>query len=42
MVDLRGEIIIPQFGEYKYINEIGSKPEYILYWVRDSTVIFKK
>ena len=27
MVDLRGEIIVPQFGEYKYINEIGSKPE---------------
>ena len=42
MVDLRGEIIFPQFGEYKYIHETGSKPELILYWVRDYTAIFKK
>ena len=42
MVDLHGEMIVPQFGEYKYIHETGSKPEMILYWVRDSTIIFKK
>ena len=42
MVDLRGEIISPQFGEYKYTHETGTKPESILYWVRDSTAIFKK
>ena len=42
MVDLRGEMIVPPFGEYKYIYEIGSKPELILYWFRDSVAIFKK
>ena len=42
MVDLRGEMIVPQFGEYKDIRSIGSKPELILYWIRDSTEIFKK
>ena len=26
MTDLCGEIIVPQFGEYKYIHEIGNKP----------------
>ena len=29
MVDLCGEMIVQQFGEYKYIHEIGSKPELI-------------
>ena len=29
MVGLCGEMIVPQFGEYKYIHEIGSKPELI-------------
>ena len=29
MVDFRGEMIAPQFGEYKYIHETGSKPESI-------------
>ena len=42
MVDLRGEMIVPQIGEYKYIHEIGSNPGLILYWVRDSTTIFNK
>ena len=42
ITDLCGEMIVPQFGEYKYIHEIGSKPELILYWVRDSVAIFKK
>ena len=42
MVDLRGEMIVPQFGEYKCIHEIGSKPELVLYWVQDVTTIFKK
>ena len=40
MADLCGEIIVSQFGEYKYIHEIGSKPELILYWIHDSTTIF--
>ena len=31
MAYLCGEIIVPQFGEYKYIHEIGNKPEFILY-----------
>ena len=42
MVDLRGEMIAPQFGEYINTHETGTKPEFILYWVRDSTAIFKK
>ena len=42
MVDLRGEMIAPQFGEYKYTHETSTKLESILYWVRDSTAIFKK
>ena len=42
MTDLFGEMITPQFGEYKYVHKIGNKPELILYWVCDSVVIFKK
>ena len=42
MIDLCGEMIVPQFGEYKYIHEVGSKPELIIYWIRDSTAMFKK
>ena len=33
---------VPQSGEYKYIHEVGSKPELTLYWIRESTAIFKK
>ena len=39
MTYLCGEMIVPRFGEYKYIHEVGSKPEVILYWIRDSTAI---
>ena len=35
-------MIVPQLGEYNYIHEVGSKPQVILYWIRDSTAIFKK
>ena len=42
MTDLCGKMIVTQFGEYKYIYEIGSKSELILYWVRDSIAIFMK
>ena len=24
MIDIYGEMIVPQFGEYKYIHEVGS------------------
>ena len=40
--DLCGEMILPKFGEYKYIHEIGSKSELILYLDRNFIVIFKK
>ena len=40
--DLCAEMIIPRFEEYKYIHEIGSKLELILYWIRDYIAIFKK
>ena len=39
MKDLCGEIIQPQFVEYKYVHKVGSKPEVILYWVRDTIII---
>ena len=42
MTDLCGEIIAPQFGEYKYVHDGGSKLELILYWVGDFIVISKK
>ena len=42
IIDLCGEIIVPKFGEYKYIHEVGSKPELILYWVHNFTTIFRK
>ena len=42
MTDLCGEIIFPQFGEYKYIHEIGRKPELLLYWVRNYVAIFRE
>ena len=41
MIDLRGEMIAPQFGESKYVHKVGSKPEFVLYRVRDSATIFK-
>ena len=40
---LSGDMILPMFGEYKYNNmKKGSKPEHILFWVRDNVAIFKK
>ena len=42
MTDLCGEIIATQFGQTKIVHEVGSKPELILCWVRDSVAIFKK
>ena len=42
MINLCGEMIVPQFGKYNYIHELDSRSEPILYWVRDSTAIFKK
>ena len=35
-------MILPTFGEYKYNHEKGSKPEHILFWVRDTVAVFKK
>ena len=35
-------MVVPQFGKYNYIHELDSRSEPILYWVRDSTAIFKK
>ena len=35
-------MILPKFGEYKYCTETGSKPEHLLFWVRDTVAIFKK
>ena len=42
MTNLCGEMIVSEFGEYKYIHEIGNKPELIVYWVCDSVEMFKK
>ena len=32
----------PKFGEYNYYHETGTKPELILFWVRDTVAVFKK
>ena len=40
--DLCGEMIASLVDEYKDVNEVGSKLELILYWVRDYVAIFKK
>ena len=32
MIDFCGETISPQFGEYRYILRVGSKPKSILLW----------
>ena len=42
MKKLSGDIIIPKFGEYNYFHETGTKPELILFWVRDTVAVFKK
>ena len=43
MKNLSGDMIVPKFGEYKYINmEKESKPDLILFWVRDTVAVFKK
>ena len=39
---LSGDMIIPKFGEDKYHHEIGSKPENILFWIRNTVAVFKK
>ena len=40
MKNLSGDMIFPKFGEYKYCTETGSKPEHILFWVRDTVAVF--
>ena len=30
MINLRDEMIVPQFGEYKYVHEVGSNPEFFI------------
>ena len=42
MKSLIGDMILPKFGEYKYYNGIGSKPEHIPLWIRDTVAVFKK
>ena len=43
MKSLSREMILPKFNECKYNNiEKGSKPEHILFWVRDTVAVFKK
>ena len=42
MKSLSGDVIIPKFGEYNYHHETGTKPELILFWVRDDVAVFKR
>ena len=39
---LSGDVIIPNFGEYNYHHETGTKPELILFWARDDVAVFKR
>ena len=36
------DMIVPKFGEYKYYHEKGSKPEHILFLVRDTVLVLSK
>ena len=41
MKSLSGDMILLKFGEYTYNNmEKGSKPEHVLFWVRDTVAVF--
>ena len=42
MKSLSGDMILPKFDEYKYYNEIGSKPKDFLFWICDAVAAFKK
>ena len=43
MKSLSRDMILPKFTEYKYNNiEKGTKPEHILFWIRDTVAVFKK
>ena len=42
MKPLSGDMILPKFGEYNYCHKAESKPEFILFWVRDIVAVYKK
>ena len=43
MKSLSGDMILPKFGEYKCNNmEKGTKPELILFWVRNTVAVLRK
>ena len=39
---LSGNMTLPKFREHNYYHEAGSKPELILFWVRDIVAVYKK
>ena len=41
MKSLSRDMILSKLGEYKYYHETGSKPQHILFWVRDTIAVFK-
>ena len=42
MKALNCDTILPKFREYSHFHEAGSKPELILFWVRNIVAIYKK
>ena len=38
---LSKDMISPKFSEYNYYHETGTKPELILFWVRNIIAIFE-
>ena len=42
MKSFGGDLIILKFGEYNYYHKTGTKPEIILFQVRDTVTIFYK
>ena len=42
MKALNDDMILPKVGEYNYYHEAGSKPELILFWIRDNVAVYKK
>ena len=42
MKALSGNMILPKFKEHNYYHVAKSKPELLLFWVRDIVAVYKK
>ena len=42
MKTLNCDMILPKFREYSHFHEAGSKPELILFWVRNIVAVYRE